>query len=301
MIMNMEHKFQNIPTFTEFCEGKRRRRLYEEYANIKVEVDWWEDALTIITDEIHRVAGTPVIWKDLVNFSRSKFLVLGRETPMFDDEVIVAHLKDLIFEHYGDSIFSGEDLSSMASQRSAALGTKILVVSQLGDTLLHNIKVESGQIIEPEEPEDEPDTVASVSLEGNYDFEYVGENRNHVYGVEDYRKLLNEAVCQLQFDHYNTVLDKCLKDLAHAQEDGTLNVKKVVRMAKKEVEGKDDMECLDNYLVKLVRSHMKTEQIDVEGVDTDNPTGNDTLILKSAKNLFISKIVNDLRGRFATE
>lgn len=298
----MEYKLQNIPTFNEFCEGKRRKRLYEEYANIKVEVDWWDDALTFIMDEIHRVAGTPVIWKDLVNFCRSKFLVLGRELPMFDDEVVLGHLRDLIFEHYGDSIFSGEDISSMASRRSAALGTKILVVSQLGDTLLHNIKVEASLLIEPDEPEDEPETVASVCLDGSYyDEEYIGENKRHVYGVRKYRKLLNEAFCQLQFDHYNTIIDKCLKDLSPAQENGTLDIKLAVKIAKREVDGKNDMELLDNYLRKLVKSHMKNEQIDVDGVDADDLGGNDALILKSAKNLFISKIVNDLRGRFVSK
>ena len=38
--------------------------------------------------------------------------------------------------------------------------------------------------------------------------------RNNVYGFAEYSELLQEAYCTLQFDHYNSVIDKCFLTLA---------------------------------------------------------------------------------------
>lgn len=188
-----------------------------------------------------------------------------------------------------------------SSHKNASLGTKILVVSQLGNTILHQVKVEAGVEVEPEKKEESPNIVASVSLDNDYFTDDLPYERK-VIGFVDFTKALNETYCHLQFDHYNTVIDKCLKDLDFAQDGGVIKYEKVLKRAKKEVEEDDDDRCIDKYLAKLVRKHMEKEQItvgDVNLVDMDDMDYTKTKVLQSAKDLFIYNMVEDLKGRIS--
>lgn len=291
--------YRKIDSFKDYCQ---KRTINEDNANIKVEIDWWDEAIEVVMNELHKVAGSPIGWDSLLDYCRAKWLVLGREITFFVNELVLAHIRDLIFQFYGESLFCGEDLSG-SSHKNASLGTKILVVSQLGNTILHQVKVEAGIEIDPEKPDDDsPNTVASVSLEGE---DYPEDDlpfERRVIVFEDYTKALNETYCHLQFDHYNTVIDKCLKDLEPAQEKGTIVYDKVLKMARKEINESDDSKCIDKYLAKLARKHMEKEQItvgDVNLVDMDDMDYTKTKVLKSAKDLFTYNMVKDLKGRMS--
>ena len=287
------YHFKKIVSFKDYYEKKK---LNEANTNIKVEIDWWDDAINLVMNELHIVAGTPIIWENLLDYCRAKWLVLGRETTFFVDELVRSHIRDLIFQNYGEALFCGEDLSGSAYE-NARLGTKILVVSQLSETILHQVKIEAGVETKPEIPEDSPNTVASVSLDdcSMDDFPY----ERKVIDFVDFKKALNETYCHLQFDHYNTVIDKCLKDLEFAQDGGTIKYEKVLKRAKKEMDIEDDERCIDKYLAKLARRHMENEQISVDGADLNNITHTQVKVLKSAKNLFIYNMVEDLKGRMS--
>lgn len=293
-------KFGRIPTFTDYChKGKKLNE--ENTANIKVEVEWWQDAVNQVLGELHCIAGTPVEWERLLDYCRARNLILGREAPFFVDELVLALIRELIFQYYGSTFFDGQDMSG-SSFKSAELGTKILVVSQLGDEILKQVKIEAGLIsVEPEEIES-PNTVASVSLDSEYgeiedDLPFESHKALHqVYGFEEFDKLVEEAYCHLQFDHYNTVIDKCLKDLEDVAPG--LEYKKVLKAAKKETKGKDDDEIVDNYLSKLARVHMRDEQIRVQDVELSRGTVAKFGVFKAARDLFIFNIVEDIKKRF---
>ena len=123
-----------------------------------------------------------------------------------------------------------------------------------------------------------------------------------VIGFDDFNKALNETYCHLQFDHYNTVIDKCLKDLEPAQEKGTLVYGKVLKKAQEEIDESDDSMCIDKYLAKLAQKHMEKEQItvgDVNLADMGDMNYTKSKVLKSAKDLFIFNMVEDLKGRIS--
>ena len=128
------------PTFMEYCH-KEKKINEENAANIKVEVEWWQDAVIRVLDELHSIAGTPITWERLLDYCRARNLILGREAPFFVDELVLALIRELIFQYYGSTFFDGQDLSG-SSFKSAELGTKILVVSQLGDEILKQVKIE---------------------------------------------------------------------------------------------------------------------------------------------------------------
>ena len=292
--------FKRLDTFREFCQGKQKTN---EETNIQVEIDWWDDAISIVMNQLRETAGNPIDWAVLLEYCRAKWMVLGREIPIIVEELILEHIRELVFQNYGESLLHGEDLSTYSSQKNVSLGTKILVVAQLSDTILRQVKVEAG-IISDSKSEESPRTVASVSLDsGNYEGDEVPFEKRKpiVIGFDDYAKAVNETFYHLQCDQFNSVLDKCLRDLESAQKDGVIDYDKVLKSAKKETHGKDDKYCIDTYLTNLVREHMKDVKITIDGVDVREVPRSKVNILKAAKNLFIYHIVKEIYGRMDNE
>ena len=292
--------FKRLDTFREFCQGKQKTN---EETNIQVEINWWDDAIFVVMNLLHETAGSPIDWAVLLDYCRAKWMVLGREIPILVEELVLEHIRELVFQNYGESLLHGEDLSTYSSQKNANIGTKILVVAQLSDTILHLVKVEAG-LISDSKSEESPRTVASVSLDsGNYDGDEVPFEKRKpiVIGFDDYAKAINETFYHLQCDQFNTVLDKCLRDLESTQKDGVIDYDKVLKSAKKEIHGKDDKYCIDTYLTELVRKHMKDVKITLDGVDVREAQRSKVNILKSAKNLFIYHIVKEIYGRMDDE
>lgn len=300
-------KFRRLPTFREYCKAEKRLK-ENASANIRVEVDWWQDCICSILNQLRSVSGEDIIdWALLVDYCRARLLMLGQDVPSYIDDIVLFTIKDLVLQNYGSALFSSDNITN--SFKEAELGTRILVVSQIADEILHQVKVESGLEIEPEPQIEDPKTVASVSLDsGCYSDEelpfehktqlqYLNPNKNKVWGYKDYGDKINETYCHLQMEHYNTVVEKCLKDLEPQQEDGTLNYDKVLKRAKKEIDEKDDDKCLYKFIAKLAKKHMESEQVYIEGIDTTEITFEKIEVLKAAQNLFIYNIVQDIKGR----
>lgn len=302
-----KEKFRRLPSFREYCKVEKRLK-ESAAANIKVEVDWWQDCICTVLDQLRSVSGEDIIdWGLLVDYCRARLLVLGRDVPSYIEDIVLSTIKDLVLQNYGSALFSSDNITN--SFKEAELETRILVVSQIADEILHQVKVEAGLEVVPEPQIEDPKTVASVSLDTDcygdeeLPFEHktqllhLNPNKNKVWGFKEYGEKINETYCHLQMDHYNTVVEKCLKDLEPQQEDGTLNYDKVLKRAKKEVDEKDDDKCIYKFLAKLAKEHMADEQVTIEGIDTTEVTFEKIEVLKAAQNLFIYNIVQDIKGR----
>lgn len=300
-------KFSRIPTFREYCKGEKKLK-ENAAANIKVEIGWWQDCCDIVTNELRLVSGGDYLdWELLVDYCRARLLILGREVPLFVEEIVLTFIRDLVFQNFGSALYSSDKVSDSA--KDAALGTRILVVSQISDEILHKAKLEAGIEIESEKPVEDPNTVVSVSLgdgcadddlpfENKSTLHNMNPNKNRVTGFADFDKAINEAYCGLQMEHFNTVVEKCLKDLEPEQENGTLDYDKLLKRAKKEVEGeKNDDRCIYKFLRKLAKEHMENEQITVDGIDFTEITFSKVEVLKAAQNLFIYHIIEEILGR----
>lgn len=291
-----KEKFKKIKPFAEFC--KAHKTINENNVpNIKVEVEWWDDAISLILADLRDISGNPIVWSCLVDYCRTKFMALSREIPVLVENMVLAHIRDLIFQYYGRTFFNGEDLSG-DSFETAALGTKLLVISQLGNEILDLVKIEAGIIEKPTEPEDSPNTVASVTLEDDSYYEDELPFERNVYHLDEFNKRLTEVYCHLELNNYNSILDKCLKELASAQEEGTLDYQKVLKAAKKEYDYDDDDKCIDKYLNELVKKQINKEKLLINGVEVDVLTPSTKHIFEAARNLFADNMVNDLKGRF---
>ena len=302
-----KEKFRRLPTFREYCKAEKRLK-ENASANIRVEVDWWQDCICSILNQLRSVSGEDIIdWGLLVDYCRARMLVLGLDLPAYIEDIVLFAIKDLVLQNYGSALFGSDSITN--SFKEAELGTRILVVSQIADEILHQVKVESGLEIEPEPQIEDPKTVASVSLDTDcygdeeLPFEHktqllhLNPNKNKVWGFKEYGEKINETYCHLQMDHYNTVVEKCLKDLEPQQEAGVLNYDKVLKRAKKEIDEKDDDKCIYKFIAKLAKEHMADEQVTIEGIDTSDITFEKIEVLKAAQNLFIYNIVQDIKGR----
>lgn len=291
--------FKKIDTFDVWCQSKKKIN-EKAPTNIKVEVEWWDNAINLVFNELHTIAGDPIDWNLLVDYCRAKFMALSRELPLLVENMVLAHIRDLIFQFFGSTLFCGEDLSGDA-YKTAALGAKLLVISRLGDEILGRVKIEAGLTEKPEKAEDSPNTVASVSLE---DDSFCDEDipfENKVYGCKKFNKLLTEVHHHLQMNNYDNILDKCYKDLEFAKKDGDYDYKKVVKEAQKDNDCEDEKESLNTYLNKLVKKHFKEEKIELNGTAITVNTPSTQHIFKAAQNLFIYNMVEDLKGRLKNE
>lgn len=291
-----KENFKKIGTFKEFCQS-RKKLTENNVPNIKVEVEWWDDAIRLVIDDLRSVAGDPIDWSRLVDYCRTKFLALSRDIPVLMEDMVLAHIRDLIFQYYGSTFFCGEDLSG-DSFETAALGTKLLVISRLGNEILDLVKIEAGILDIPAEPEDSPNTVASVALEDDSYYEDGLPYERRVYYCDEFNKRLTEVYCHLELNNYNSILDKCLKELASAHEAGTLDYKKVLKAAKKEFDINDDGKCIDKYLNELVKKQIDKEKLIVNGAEVDISDPSTQPVFKAARNLFTYNIVAELKGRF---
>ena len=118
---------------------------------------------------------------------------------------------------------------------------------------------------------------------------------NVLYGFAEYSALLQEAYGTLQFDQYNSVIDKCLNDLE--REAPGLKFNNILDLAKKKVKGDDGEDSIYSYLYQLVETHMKDEPIKVQDTELDDNSVNNDHVLKSARNLFIHHIISDIKNQ----
>lgn len=112
--------------------------------------------------------------------------------------------------------------------------------------------------------------------------------RNNVYGFAEYSELLQEAYCMLQFDHYNSVIDKCLNELE--REVPGLKFNNILELAKKRVKGDDGEDCIDGYLYQLAATQMNDEPIKIQDNELDDDSTDNDHVLRAARNLCSSII-----------
>ena len=124
---------------------------------------------------------------------------------------------------------------------------------------------------------------------------------NHVYGFVEYNNLLNEAVCNLKFDHYNEVSDKCLNDIE--KDAPGLKYGDVLALARNKTGLDNEYDSIDKFLYDLVKLHLQGEKIKVQDKEIDEETvnDNDLQVYRAAEKLFILQMAKDIRQKFVYE
>ena len=281
---------KKIGTFAEFCKAKQKQ-LIKESNEVAIDVPFYNDAVESIISELQMIAGDPIEWRTLVDYIKMKYLVIDREVTGGDDCLVIAHIRDLLFQHYGDT-FLGGDYGCFTGS-TAEMGAKSLVLSQLASDILRKVRINAG--METPEPEQEDKPITTVSLDfDNWEDDYFGENRNirKVAGFSDFSSLLKESVDKLTVKYDKKALEYCLDKLK--KEAGSLKYEDVLKVVKKEET------TFSGYLTGLAEEYMESVKIELNGKELQNE-GNDKLIFNQAKHLFAHEIAKELTEKIKKE
>ena len=124
---------------------------------------------------------------------------------------------------------------------------------------------------------------------------------NHVYGFVEYNGHVNEAVCNLKFDHYDGVLDQVLNDIE--KDAPGLKYKDVITLAQNKTGLDNEYDSIDKFLYDLVKMHLRGEKIKVQDKEIDDETvnDNDLQVYRTAEKLFILQMVKEIKQKFVYE
>lgn len=280
--------FKQIGSFDDFCKS-RKTKLIKENSAVEINVPFWDDAVQFALNDLRCLAGgeTPLDWGFLVDKIKQKFALLNIfDKGLFtDDSYIIAHVKDILYQNYAADGFLSGDTGNGESHSTEELGAKALILSKLADTVLQKVRIEAGLDKEPE-PE-VPKPVATVSLEtGCCDDDYLQYEHHGVAGFNDFTNIVKESVDKLTYQDDGKGLDHCLNKIE--SDAGSLKLDDILKVMKKE-EYKD----LNGYLLDIANEYIKTVKIELNGRRLNN-SGEEKVVLKTAKKLYAHEIVKDL-------
>lgn len=285
-------KSQRIETFENFCKAQNKKQI-QENNEVAIDVPFYEEAVSAILGELKQVAGDPLDWRTLIDYIKTKFHIIDREIPGSDEFLVVAHVRDLLFQRYGDSFLGG---AGCITGNTATIGAKSLVLSQLASDILKKVRVEAG-IELPPEPEIAPKPLSTVSLNNTEDFDddfFYDESRRvtMVADFNDYSNMLKESVDRISVQHDKKALDYCLDKIKKAA--GSLKLKDILTVVE------DEETTLNAYLTGIAEDYLENSEIELNGNRLENK-GDQKLILKQAKKLFAHEIAKELTDRIQKE
>lgn len=276
--------FKQIGTFEEFFKAKQKQ-LIKESNEVAIDVPFYNEAVESIINDLHFIAGDPIEWRTLVDYIKVKFLIIDREVTGGDDNLVIAHVRDLLFQRYGDT-FIGGDYGCITGS-TAEMGAKSLVLSQLASDILRKVRIDAG--LETPEPEQEqkPITTVSLDFDGWDDDYYYGESRNirKVAGYSTFSSLVKESVDKLTVKYDKTALDYCKNKLKKVA--GSLNYDDILKVVD------DEDTTLVDYLTGLADEYLENTKIELNGKELQN-NGDEKHIFKQAKKLFAHEIAKEL-------
>ena len=276
--------FKQIGTFEQFCKTKKKQ-LIKENNEVAIDVPFYNEAVESVFNELRQIAGDPIDWRTLVDYIKVKFLVIDREVTGGDDCLVIAHVRDLLFNRYGDT-FIGGDYGCITCS-SAEMGAKSLVISQLASDILRKVRIDAGLEESEPEPEQKPITTVSLDFDDWDDDYYYGESRNirTVAGFGTFTSLVKERVDKLTVKYDKKALDYCRDKLKTAA--GSLDFKDIV-----EVVDEEETTLVD-YLTGIAEEYLENTKIELNGKELKN-NGDEKHVLKQAKKLFAHEIAKEL-------
>ena len=273
---------KKIGTFTDFCKA-RDKKLLQESNEVAIDVPFYNEAIESILGELRFTAGDPIDWRTLVDYIKIKYQIIDREILGADDNLVIAHVRDLLFQRYGDTILGGSE--GCITYSTAEAGAKALVISQLASDILHKVRIDAGLEVPPE-PEPDPKPLATVSLDyDDYDDDYYYAEKKKVVDYNDFANLLKENVDRISFQHNERALDFCLTKLR--KQAGSLKYDDVLNVVEKEGN------TLNEYLTDLVKKYLATAKIEQLGSKKKN-VRRDEIILEEAKEFFYNQIAKEV-------
>lgn len=260
--MNMGKKKykKQIDTFTDYCKTKKQT-IKESNQHLSIDVPFWNEAIESVLDSLRINAGDPIDWRTLLDYIKVKYLVIDREVLGADDDLVIAHIRDLLFQQYGNTFLDGD--FGCITYDNAEMGAKALVISQLASEILRRVRVEAG-LESPSMTEDDPKPVATVSLEAGFgDEAFLQFEQRRVAGFNDFANRLKEDVDRIRVQDNGKCLDFCLNKIKSVA--GSLKLADILKVTEKENTD------IKSYLSRIAEGYVKTAGLRLNESKSQNP------------------------------
>lgn len=258
-------KSKRIGTFREFLKDQKKQKMNE--AKVELEIEWWDQCIDEVMQDLENECCGYLSWENILKYAKNKFAITGRELPDYEEILVLQHIKDLIFQHHGDSycMDNKEDFGEYDSQKIHTLG---LAVTELSKVILDKVMFKTNESPKPN-PEttsigvsDQPTPVCDDECDGDYyeDLPFAYENKRPVKKFRDYAKSVNETVAIIDSKNSESCIQYCLWKIE--KEAGSLDPEAILNQAVDAADGK-----VKARLVKLYVRPMVVEYLSKEGVD----------------------------------
>ena len=273
---------KKIGTFKQFLKVQRKKRLNEQKLNL--EIEWWDDCISTVMTDLKDECNGILDYETLLHYVKCKYQILGRQEPGYNEALLLGHIKDLIFQHYGDSIYS-TGTCNWDENNTAEVQAKGFGVGELGNTILDKVL---STIITDDDPipgttsvslvDKEPrklipmKSAQSDNCEDEYcedlPFAYESHKVRPVKRFNDYTKL-NETVamidCASQEDCINYCMDLVKKNV------GSLDPVEILDVALQAASAEVKLEVVKNYFRHMIYDYLCNEKGQVKIVGIGDP------------------------------
>lgn len=277
----MENK--RLGTFKQFLHQQRMKQINE--SKVSIECDWWDQAIIEVMQELETECLGILDWDTLVKYCKDKWAILGRPLPQpeYDDNILTQHIKDLIFQFHGDSLYTDWKWDNQQ------VHSKGLVIEELAAVILDKVR-------EKTNPEGEPDTGKTTGTlydreeikmvpmkpapvyddcEDEYcedlPFEYESHKVKPVKGFEAYTKALNETVAIIDMASQEACINYCLDRIK--EEVGSYDPDEIFNVAGQAADPKVKARLVLLYVKDMVTDYLSKEKAQFGLVDVNGYKG----------------------------
>ena len=297
-------KSKRIGTFKQFLREQKVQKLNE--AKVNIECDFWDEAQVEIMQILSDECDGFLTWDTLVKYVKNKFQILGREDPGYEEALLLQHIKDLIFQLHGDSLYT--DGKCDWGDKNAEVQAKGLVVGELSkailDKVLDTVKTSDDPIpgttsvsLTDKEPRTlvpmKPAPTICDDEEDCYDhLPFESKNTRPVKKFYEYSKSLNETIgvgiieasCQEKCIQY--CMDKIMAEVGSYDPDEIFNV------AGKAADPKVKARLVLLYVKDMVIDYLSSEKAQLAVVNVNGNKGKD--IPKEVLEQGLDKLYKDI-------
>lgn len=274
---------KRIGTFKEFLKQQQQKKINE--AKVEIQCDFWDSAQVEVMQDLTDECNGFLDYNTLVRYVKNKFQILGREEPGYEEALLLAHIKDLIFFHHGNSLYTTGGCSY--GEDNAEVQAKGLVVGELAKAILDKV-LETIQTSDDPIPgttsvsltDKEPRTLIPMTPvstcddnEDEYyeDLPYESHKVKPVKGFNDYTKALNETVAVIDC----TCQDECIKYCMDRvkEEVGSYDPDGILITAARAVDPRVKARLILIYVKDMVIDYMTQEKAQLGLVDVKGNRG----------------------------
>ena len=294
----MESK--RIGTFKQFLKEQKMKKLNEE--KLSLEIKWWDVAIIEVMQDLTDECYGTLVYDDLVKYIKTKFQILGREIPDDEGSMILAHIKDLIYAHHGDSLYSSD--TGDWGEGNSAVQAKGLVVSELAKVIFNKV-IETSRTSDESNPvaclvDKEPTTMVPMTpapIDGYEDdyYEDLPYESKRVYGFEKYSKMIEEAAQQFQLAQKQKVIDYTLQQIE--QEAGSLNLEDISQVVVRKygpIPYEEGHTMVEKYIKSIVVKYLNSKGKVQTWVKNNEDMYLTKNVLKGIFNLLAEMVVSDI-------